>query len=105
MTVLRQVGVRMAGHSVQKRERNRCAEIVREQRYKIERALIASAIATKNKLYTRRFIQILTEIEDNILDMPRATAETIQYQGDFSTEEMERAQSIIEEQERNPFEG
>ena len=95
------------GNGAQKRERARCAAIVRERRYEIERALITKATTSRDKLYIRRFIKILTEIEANImgLELPAIPSEKVQYLGDFSAEEMERAQSIIEEQERNPFEG
>ncbi|SRR5258706_11917969 len=95
------------GNSAQKRERNRCAAIVRDRRAMVERKLITGGYGIeREKKIVRRVIAMLQEIERSILDVPEATTqEIIQYAGDFSVEEMERAQSIIEEQERNPFEG
>ncbi len=97
------------GSSVQKRERSRCAGIVRDRRATVERNLIAASNKKMNedhKTILRRVIKLLQELEAAILDMPQAyVPKEPQYQGDFSVEEMERAQAIIEEQEHNPFEG
>ena len=93
----------------QRKERARCAAIVRDRRATIERKLIASTKMTeKEKNIVRRVITLLQEIEHSILELPHPDAyipEKFEYLGDFSAEEMERAQAIIEEQKRNPFEG
>ena len=94
------------GNSAQKRERARCAGIVRDRRAIMERKLISGI---GNKAVIRRVISLLQEIEHIILELPHPDAYNpevqMQYAGDFSAEEMERAQAIIEEQEHNPFEG
>ncbi len=101
-----------AGSNIQKRERARCAAIVRDRRQEIERALFTSSMSAqifeKQKKYLRRFIEILTEIEHQILEITPDQAtifpQRVEYLGDFSVQEMELAQAIIEEQEQNPFE-
>ncbi len=97
------------GNSIQKRERARCAGIVRDRRATVERRLISSRKMNEDqKMVVRRVITLLQEIEHSILELPHPDAympEKFEYLGDFSAEEMERAQAIIEEQEHNPFEG
>src|SRR6266446_3922884 len=89
---------------VKKPERARCAGIVRDRRQEIERKMLVRNLSQLEIKYIRRFLQVLTEIEGDILALPQATASIpspIEYLGDFSQEEMERAQAIIEEQEQN----
>ncbi|SRR6266446_3945663 len=100
------------GNASRTRERSRCAAIVRDKRQEIEHKLIANyrriwklSAHMEAKKYIRRFIQVLTEIEHQILEIKTAAiAPQVEYLGDFSEEEMERAQAIIAEQEYNPFE-
>src|SRR6266566_2837790 len=97
----------VSNNSAIKNERNRCAEIVRERRYSIERKLIEGHrnFSKEQMNYGRRFLTMLTEIEHMILDLPVSIVikEQQEYLGDFSTEEMERALAIISDQETNPF--
>jgi len=87
-----------------RRERARCNNIVADYRSQLERALVLKPHAS-NVSQVRRMIAMLRCIERDILAVPEGgqKLEAI-LAGDFSIEEMERAQEIIAEQERNPFE-
>ncbi|SRR6266436_6430332 len=94
------------GNAAQKRERSRCAAIVRDRRQEIEHWMLTSIMLMPDqKKYVRRFLQVLTELEHKILEIPKDIQDqSIEYLGSFSAEEIERAQAIIAEQEHNPFE-
>lgn len=93
-------------NSKRKAERARAARIVEGYRTQIERKFALKPNATNGK-DVRKIIRLLRQIEIEILEEqnPEACAAPVVYPGDFSIEEMERAQEIIAEQEHNPFEG
>lgn len=91
--------------NTKRRERSRAAMIVADYRLDIERRF-ASMPNARNAKDVRKIIDLLRKIEIKILDAGEPPyVPPIVYPGDFSIEEMERAQEIIAEQEHNPFEG
>lgn len=90
------------------RERRRCIEIVQEYRRELTSAYARKPDAS-NAQQVLTVIQRLQEMERRMLVGDKtdrsqlATPKTAM--GEFSIEEMERAQEIIAEQEHNPFEG
>jgi hypothetical protein len=86
-----------------KRERERCFDILSKHRAELLQKLMNNKLSERQKNYLRHVITLLTKIGGEILETDGLRAETIKI-GDFSEEEMERAQAIIEEQNVNPFE-
>ena len=85
-------------------ERRRAAAIVRDRRAEIERRFIQMPHAN-NASDVRKVIKLLWELENAILEVPTEVAEAVvTYPGDFSIEDMQLAEEIIAEQEKNPFE-
>lgn len=87
------------------RERLRCLVLVEEYRLMIQRKFAKQPNPTEqHKAVVARVVSALLQIEGEIR-FPSAKEVSVVMPGDFSIEEMERAQEIIAEQEHNPFEG
>lgn len=87
------------------RERQRCLSLVASYRASIQIKFAAQTNPTEqHKAVVARVVAALLDIEKNIKH-PVAAPVSVVMPGDFSIEEMERAQEIIAEQEHNPFEG
>lgn len=84
-------------------ERARCHDIVWKRRVGLEHALLVKSNAS-NARDVKRMIRLLMDLERAILEAPEREQLPPVPPGDFSIEEMERAQDIIAEQELNPFE-
>jgi len=97
----------------QRKERARCANIVRDRRYLVQRKFMeycSNHKPTRDQIRSlNRVMDILKDVEYEIQNLELAVKQEaelkVEYPGDFSTEEMELAQAIIAEQEHNPFEG
>jgi hypothetical protein len=96
----------MAARSPVREERQRCLKLVVSYRESIERkSSKIKELSIEDQAIVDRVVSALKDIELNIarpnIRKERATG---MLPGDFSIEEMEQAQAIIEEQEHNPFE-
>lgn len=85
------------------RERSRCADIIRRHRAELLK-LAAEHPHASNIKSVRQMIQRLFTIEREIMGIAAEEPLPVVYPGDFSIDEMEWAQKLIEDQERNPFE-
>lgn len=96
---------RLAVDAVDK-ERQRCLALVAEYRQGIQRKHAKRASPSQwHNAVVRRVVEALLQIEANIRH-PSAKEDPEQVlPGDFTIDEMERAIALIEDQERNPFEG
>jgi len=98
----------MSRSNVKERERTRCVGIILNKRKALLDILIGNNnFDAKTKKCLRRAIALLSDIAVEIAEAPQsATAKDVIYPtGEFSSEEMERALAIIEEQNANPFDG
>ena len=92
------------------KERRRCIMIVQDYRRELTRAYTSRPFATNTK-QVLALIQRLQDMEQKMAQVPnpitalgrKSKPSMVSLDGDFSIEEMERAQEIIMEQERNPF--
>ncbi len=90
-------------------ERQRCLDIVTKRRESLLDKILHgdrqghSPLNEKQKVYLRRVIKLLREIEYEIMEIKSAENIPVVATGDFTPEEMDRAQAILEEL-RNPFE-
>lgn len=90
-------------------ERRRCIQIVQEYRRELTRSYAVKPDAP-NAGSVLKLIQRLQEMETKmamgrLADRTQLSAKIKPEVGGFSIEEMELAQNLIAEQERNPFEG
>ena len=90
------------------KERTRCIRIVQKYRHELTAAYTKRPFATNAK-QVLRLIQRLQEMEEEMgsiysrqLSAKHKSSMPV-LEGDFSIEEIERAQEIIAEQEQNPF--
>ena len=90
--------------SLVKAERERCANILTKYKAELLHKLMNDPLSPKQKTYLRRVIKLLHDINNEILQIEKPTEIPIAA-GEFSTDEMERALAIIEEQNANPFDG
>lgn len=86
-----------------KLERDRCVGIVSSRKNALLRIMITKPLSVHSKNCLRRTIALLNDLEQEMWGIdPAKPNEQLVAAGDFSAEEMERAQAIIEEQQ-NPF--
>lgn len=89
------------------KERLRCIKIVQDYRRELTRAYTSKPFASNAK-QVLALIHKLQDMEQKMAQVPNPTTSLGRKpkalpDGDFSIEEIERAQEIIREQERNPF--
>jgi superfamily II RNA helicase len=85
-----------------RKERDRCLEIVQVKRMNLTHTLLNDTLTPKQKGYLRRVIRLLRELEYAIMEF-KSGQDPIVPNGDFTVEEMDRAQAILDELQ-NPFE-
>ena len=96
----------MSRSNVKERERTRCVGIIFNKRKELLDILMRRPnLSDASKKCLRRAVVLLSEIAGEISEVPQYAKDVIYPTGEFSTEEMERALAIIEEQNANPFDG